>query len=136
MSKKRVAWNKGLKGAQQNALKGKKMPIEWAAKAAEGRAGKCGGWNRGVTAKEVPNLLHGVRHHFWKGDKVGNKALHGWIRRQLGESLQCEKCGKVVERTTQIHWSNKSGMYLRDLNDWQRLCVPCHKKYDLERLNK
>ena len=27
-------------------------------------------------------------------------------------------------------WSNISGKYLRDVKDWQRLCVLCHSKYD------
>lgn len=26
--------------------------------------------------------------------------------------------------------ANKSGQYLRNLNDWFRLCVSCHKIYD------
>jgi len=29
-----------------------------------------------------------------------------------------------------IHWANKSGEYLRDKDDWIRLCCKCHKKYD------
>jgi hypothetical protein len=29
-----------------------------------------------------------------------------------------------------IHWSNKSGKYLRDISDWRRLCVKCHKFFD------
>ncbi len=31
-------------------------------------------------------------------------------------------------------WSNKSGKYLRNVIDWQRLCIKCHRKYD--KINK
>ena len=47
----------------------------------------------------------------------------------------CEKCGKDGLLGKKIHWANISGEYKRDLFDYMRLCVPCHKRYDLERIN-
>jgi hypothetical protein len=32
------------------------------------------------------------------------------------------------------HWANISGTYERLREDWLRLCVPCHKKYDIKAL--
>ena len=64
----------------------------------------------------------------WKGDKVKYVGLHMWIARKLGQPQNCEHC-----KTTELRryeWANKSGKYKRELTDWIRLCVPCHKKYD------
>lgn len=66
----------------------------------------------------------------WKGDKVGYMGLHNWIRKQLGTPDMCEHCGKTNLKSRQIHWANKSGKYLRNIEDWLRLCVSCHRKYD------
>ena len=60
--KGRKVWNKGLKGAIKNPLKGKQMPEEWAEKAKLGRVGKCGGWNMGKSMtteqKEKLRIAH------------------------------------------------------------------------------
>ncbi len=66
----------------------------------------------------------------WKGDKVGYVGLHAWIRRILGKPTKCEQCGKEGLKNQQINWANKSGEYKRDLSDWLRLCVKCHRGYD------
>lgn len=68
------------------------------------------------------------KNHKWKGDKVGYRALHSWVARQLGKPSRCEHCGDTSKR--KYEWANKSHEYLRDVNDWIRLCIPCHKKYD------
>lgn len=67
----------------------------------------------------------------WKGDDVGYDALHRWVSNKLGKPTKCEHCGKDGLIKYNIHWSNKSGEYKRDLLDWQRLCAKCHKNYDL-----
>lgn len=72
----------------------------------------------------------GIKHFLWKGDKVGYYALHQWVAKWRGKSDICEHCGRSGLSGHQIHWANKSGNYLRDLSDWIRLCVSCHKKYD------
>ena len=66
----------------------------------------------------------------WKGNKVGYRALHRWIRsRKFGGNI-CEFCGKLKTTPKSIHLANKTGKYLRNLTDWLWLCVKCHKKYD------
>lgn len=62
----------------------------------------------------------------WDG-KRGYYGLHAWVERKLGKPNLCAFCGKT-EGT--FHWSNISQEYKEDINDWQRLCVPCHRKYD------
>lgn len=64
----------------------------------------------------------------WKGDAVGNAALHDWVRRNLGKPKRCEHCKTI--KAKQYDWANKSQKYKRDIKDWIRLCRSCHAKYD------
>lgn len=43
--------------------------------------------------------------------------------------VNCLQCN-----TGKFEWANKSGDYKRDLSDWLRLCISCHRKYDFFRL--
>lgn len=81
-------------------------------------------WNKG---KKCPQLSD-KNHHRWKGDEAGYDALHDWVKRRLGKPKYCEFC--KTTSATHYDWSNKSGKYLRDLSDWQRLCKKCHNLYD------
>lgn len=69
----------------------------------------------------------------WKGDKVGYGGLHERVRKELGRPEECEHCSKTGLKGKQIHWANKSGKYYTNLDDWLRLCVSCHRKYDINR---
>jgi len=73
----------------------------------------------------------GKNHYAWKGNKVEYRGLHKWVEKNLGKPLICEHCGKKENNTKMMHWANKSGEYKRDLKDWLRLCVRCHRKFDL-----
>lgn len=66
----------------------------------------------------------------WKGDDVGYDGLHDWVYRKLGRPGTCEDCGKNGLTGKNIHWANISGEYKRELNDWKRLCVSCHHRFD------
>ena len=44
---------------------------------------------------------------------------------RLGNKNPNWKGGKKM-----YHWANISKSYKRNRNDWLRLCVPCHMKYD------
>jgi hypothetical protein len=63
---------------------------------------------------------------------VNYRDLHKWVEQALGKPSSCEKCGTTEDR--RYHWANVSGSYKRELSDWRRLCVSCHKTYDLNRL--
>ena len=82
------------------------------------------------TRKKMGLSHSGEKHPFWKGDKVSYRALHRWVRKHKGIPEYCEFCGIFSYSPKSIHWANKSGNYLRDLNDWIALCVPCHRAYD------
>lgn len=67
----------------------------------------------------------------WKGDNVGKKGVHKWVERWKGKPNHCEMCGTTEKRM--YHWANINHTYKRVLDDYIRLCVPCHKKYDNEK---
>ena len=64
----------------------------------------------------------------WKGNKVGNTALHNWVERHKGKPRKCEHCGTTTAK--KYDWANVSQKYKRELGDWVRLCRKCHAKYD------
>lgn len=73
-----------------------------------------------------------TKHPRWKGDKVGYYGVHDWITKHYGQPKQCINCGlKDVKRV--YHWANISLEYKRDIGDWRRLCVSCHRLYDYSR---
>lgn len=72
----------------------------------------------------------GEVNHNWKGENVSYRNLHRWVERYSGKPSRCEHCGSYNLMGRKIHWANISGRYLRNLNDWIRLCVKCHKAFD------
>ena len=56
------------------------------------------------------------------------RALHKRIRKLKPIPKLCDMCGLVPPHDA----ANISGKYLKDLSDWQRLCVKCHSRYDWE----
>ena len=74
----------------------------------------------------------GINHPMWKGDKATYRAKHIWIERILGKPHECKYCGDISLSHRKYHWSNISGNYLRDVNDWIRLCAKCHKIHDIK----
>lgn len=81
--------------------------------------------------------ITGKNHKSWKGSRVSYSGLHHWVVRNLGKPTVCEHCGKQGLKGRYIDWANKSHEYRRSLDDWIRLCRPCHKAYDKpERLDR
>lgn len=81
--------------------------------------------------KKCPEMSED-KHPQWMGDKVGYSALHRWVVSKLGKPNYCAYCH--CEDKKRYHWANISHCYKRDLSDWIRLCVSCHKLYDLGRI--
>jgi len=77
--------------------------------------------------KRRPDMTE-ENHPAWKGDDVGYCAKHDWVEKYLGKPTVCWSCGD--EEQERYEWANKSGWYKRDLDDWIRLCVSCHRRYD------
>ena len=104
----------------------------------------------GICKKEFKSILHPLRKYCsqkclgianrerskfgnvwnWKGSQVSYGALHMWVRKWKGTPDTCEHCEKSGLNGRAIQWANKSKKYLRDLDDWIRLCVKCHKIFD------
>lgn len=112
-----------------NPWKGKELP--WSEKAAEARrrSGMYNHvWNKGIKCE----YQTAEKHYAWKGLEATLEAKHAWVVRRIGKPQKCEHCETTEKRM--YHWANVSGKYLRDISDYIRLCVPCHKRYDLNRL--
>lgn len=97
------------------------LPCYW-----ESKKGSTGYW----LGKKRPDVS-GPNSGSWKGDDVGYAGVHTWVYKILGKPRKCERCLNTQKKV--YHWSNISGEYKRELNDWQRLCVSCHSKFDRAR---
>jgi predicted DNA-binding transcriptional regulator AlpA len=73
----------------------------------------------------------GPANHAWAGDEAGYQALHLRVQAARGKPCLCEFCG-VDDEGIKYEWANKTGAYA-DLDDYLRLCIPCHRLYDAAR---
>lgn len=96
-------------------------------------------WNKGLKTGPLTEehkrkiLKKGAEAPNWRGDKAGYRAIHYWITNQLGKPDKCVHCDEAGLSGHKIHWANVSGKYKREIKDWIRLCVACHKIFDLKR---
>ena len=68
----------------------------------------------------------------WKGNDVSYIALHSWVRRKLGNPIECKRCKKPKNR---YEWANISRSYKRELTDWISLCTSCHQYCDYHKID-
>lgn len=81
-------------------------------------------WEKG---KKYPQMARrGSSHGAWKGDHAGYQSIHIWLRGRKERTGICKRCG--LRRVT--HFANVSGLYMRDVDDYIEVCVPCHRKID------
>lgn len=66
------------------------------------------------------------KNNYWKGDRAGNRAIHVWVKKRFEHIINCQNCGK----SGRLDLSNKTGIYNRELKNWQKLCRSCHLKFD------
>lgn len=90
-------------------------------------------WSDEILKKRKDSLPRGSNHPGWAGDNVKYRAIHNWVESVLGKPHNCELCGNKELTHRQYHWANLSGQYLRDTEDWSRMCVKCHKSYDKDK---
>lgn len=83
--------------------------------------------------KRSKETIEKMRLASWKGDDIGYVQRHQRIRWLLGTPNICETCNRTDRK--KYEWSNKDHKYTLDPQDWQRLCVSCHQKYDIEHNN-
>jgi hypothetical protein len=96
-------------------------------------------WNKGKTGiysdetllkmSKNKKIYRGEEHPSWNPNPTYS-GIHQWIGNVLGSPKECSKCNFTSDNSRQFHWANISGKYLRDVNDWVRLCVSCHFKMD------
>ena len=98
-------WNKGLKGVQEHSIE---------------------------TRKKISDSMSETKNYAWLGDKVGYFGLHVWVTKWKGSPKHCEMCGNDKLRSRQYHWANIDHKYNRVLDDFIRMCVKCHKRYDID----
>jgi NUMOD3 motif len=72
--------------------------------------------------------LSGEDNPGWRGIDVSYSGLHHWVKKHLGRPSKCEHCGTTTAK--KFEWANRSGLYLREVEDWIRLCTSCHRQYD------
>lgn len=117
----------GFKKGDVSYWKGKKLSKEHKIKIAKSHMGLK--QSKKTIQKRVKHIV-GNKNHEWKNDSVGYVGLHQWVSRCLGKPDTCEHCEKSGLYGRKIHWANKSREYIRNINDWIRLCAKCHKEYD------
>lgn len=74
----------------------------------------------------------GVNNDSWKGNKATYAALHHRVEKARGKPKICMACG--TQEAKRFEWCNLTGRY-DDINDYMRMCIPCHRKYDKNRKN-
>lgn len=72
----------------------------------------------------------GDRNHMWAGDDAGYTALHLRVYAKRGAPQSCTRCG--TDAASRYEWANLTGNY-QDVNDYQRMCVACHRQFDAAR---
>jgi hypothetical protein len=67
----------------------------------------------------------------WLGDNAGYSAMHLRVTVTRGR-INCCACCDTTDSGVVYHWANLTGHY-EDINDYVRLCVPCHRRLDARR---
>ena len=80
-------------------------------------------WNKGLKGYHEEE-----NHPLWKGQNAGYVSIHKWVRKHLGTPALCSNCKTTISK--KFEWHNISGLNLRILSDWLRLCRKCHYKTD------
>jgi hypothetical protein len=85
-----------------------------------------------------PRRAFGAENSAWIGDKATYRTVHNRIRYQRGSaSEQVCSCGAPARHWAYDHADPEErigpdGPYSLDLDRYAALCVPCHKRLDLD----
>lgn len=132
-----------VKKKQSEAKRGKKRSDETRKKISEGNKGKkksdetkrkLSEAHKGKKLSEehkksISEALSGEKSANWKGDDARYDAVHKWASKNKSKPEFCEMCGKSGRK---LQLSNKTGKLIRDINNFQYVCIFCHRKYDKE----
>jgi len=88
--------------------------------------------NHDITARIAAKRDQAGEHnHMWLGDEAKYQALHLRVEAARGKPQQCDRCG-TNDPALRYEWANLTGDYA-DIDDYQRMCVSCHRRYDAQR---
>lgn len=86
----------------------------------------------GITARPaVKRDQTGSANSSWRGSTATYAALHKRVEVLRGTPKKCERCG-LQDPDRRYEWANLNGRY-DDPYDYERLCVPCHRRLDTQR---
>lgn len=68
----------------------------------------------------------GPSNHMWRGERAGYQAMHLRVAAARGKPSRCSACDCVEGK---FEWASLTGDY-GNTNDYVRLCVPCHRRFD------
>jgi len=71
-------------------------------------------------------MMADQNHPQWQGDQVSYNGLHKWVSRHKERTGRCTFCNSKGR----TEFANRSGLYLRDLDDYVELCRRCHTWFD------
>lgn len=88
--------------------------------------------NHGIGARVAAKREQsGPANVAWRGSLAGYQALHLRVEAARGKPSECSRCGKA-QLDCRYEWANLTGRY-DDINDYERMCVSCHRRYDASR---
>lgn len=105
---------------KDNPFYGKKHTDEAIEKIKQSKLGvKNPNYNKNLSGENGPN---------WNSDytKITYKQLHKWLRKQIPKPEKCEVCNIRPA----LDLANITGVYNRDLSNWQYQCRRCHMLID------
>lgn len=115
--------------------KGKHWKVKDSSKMGRGQLGKKRpDISKLLKGNKFAKINVGEKNGMWK-ENPKYRSMHKWVERKLGKPNYCENCRNGKLRHRQYHWANISGEYLRELTDWIRLCVKCHKALDAGKIS-
>jgi len=79
--------------------------------------------------KQAKRSQSGAANSAWVGDAAGYSACHLRVAVARGKPSLCSVCDCTTGR---FEWANLTGRY-EDINDYARMCVSCHRRFDNNR---
>lgn len=131
--KGRKSWNKGKTGLQVAWNKGLHVRLNPEGEFKKGQTA----WNKGKkrTWDSPTEFKKGlIPHNKGVYTALTVQSIHTWIKGIKGKPSKCEHC--ETTKAKMYHWANKDHKYNKNPDDYMRLCVSCHLKYDYKFNNR
>lgn len=78
--------------------------------------------------------LRGRDHPSFNPSSTNYATLHGRVEAARGRPSECAACGSTSP-DERYEWANLTGDY-QSVDDFARMCVPCHRRFDAGRRSK